>query len=182
MRGSTDFGARGGEATARRLLASADEALACRSDSDHMRRRGARSFVDDLVLSRGVVRSRAVYCCDLLRLSPLTRRFVRFRRTDLRTQSSFGDAAGRHAATRRRRRRRRQSPTRSHPQHEGCGETEGERDGERARAKSVRAGHPQRLLLRAGSWRNRKVRTSVHPQQALRVAAVLISDLLRPAA
>lgn len=48
-----------------------------------MRRGGARSFVDDLVLSRGVVRSRAVYCCDLLRLSPLTRRFVRYRRTDL---------------------------------------------------------------------------------------------------
>lgn len=48
-----------------------------------MRCRGAKSFVDDLVLSRGVVRSRAVHCCDLLRLSPLTRRFVRFRRTDL---------------------------------------------------------------------------------------------------
>src|SRR6218665_478879 len=53
----------------------------CRSDSDHMRCRGAKSFVDDLVLSRGVVRSRAVHCCDLLRLSPLTRRFVRLRRT-----------------------------------------------------------------------------------------------------
>src|SRR6218665_2453229 len=48
-----------------------------------MRCRGAKSFVDDLVLSRGVVRSRAVHCCDLLRLSPLTRRFVRLRRTDL---------------------------------------------------------------------------------------------------
>ena len=58
-------------------------APACRSDSYHMRRRGARSFVDDLVLSRGVVLSRADLFCDLLRLSPMTRRFVRFRRTYL---------------------------------------------------------------------------------------------------
>ena len=56
-------------------------APACRSDSNHIRRRGAKSFVDDLVLSRGVVLSRADLFCDLLRLSPLTRRFVRFRRT-----------------------------------------------------------------------------------------------------
>ena len=48
-----------------------------------MRRRGAKSFVDDLGLSRGVVLSRAVRFCDLLRLSPMTRRFVRFRRTRL---------------------------------------------------------------------------------------------------
>jgi len=48
-----------------------------------MRCRGAKSFVDDLGLSRGVVLSRAVHFCDLLRLSPLTRRFVRFRRTRL---------------------------------------------------------------------------------------------------
>jgi hypothetical protein len=53
-----------------------------------MRRRGAKSFVDDLVLSRGVVLSRAELFCDLLRLSPLTRRFVRYRRTYLR---SVGD-------------------------------------------------------------------------------------------
>ena len=58
-------------------------AFACRSDSYHIRRRGARSFVDDLVLSRGVVLSRADLFCDLLRLSPMTRRFVRFRRTYL---------------------------------------------------------------------------------------------------
>ena len=58
-------------------------AHACRSDSYHMRRRGARSFVDDLVLSRGVVLSRADLFCDLLRLSPMTRRFVRLRRTYL---------------------------------------------------------------------------------------------------
>lgn len=56
-------------------------APACRSDSNHIRRRGAKSFVDDLVLSRGVVLSRADLFCDLLRLSPLTRRFVRLRRT-----------------------------------------------------------------------------------------------------
>ena len=60
-------------------------APACRSDSYHMRRRGAKSFVDDLVLSRGVVLSRADLFCDLLRLSPMTRRFVRFRRTYLRS-------------------------------------------------------------------------------------------------
>ena len=48
-----------------------------------MRRRGPKSFVDDLVLSRGVVLSRAELFCDLLRLSPMTRRFVRFRRTYL---------------------------------------------------------------------------------------------------
>lgn len=56
----------------------------CRSDSYHIRRRGAKSFVDDLVLSRGVVLSRADLFCDLLRLSPLTRRFVSFRLTYLR--------------------------------------------------------------------------------------------------
>ena len=54
-----------------------------------MRRRGAKSFVDDLVLSRGVVLSRADLFCDLLRLSPMTRRFVRFRRTYLRLLSIF---------------------------------------------------------------------------------------------
>ncbi len=54
------------------------------SDTNHTRCRGAKSFVDDLGLSRGVVLSRAVHFCDLLRLSPLTRRFVRFRRTRLR--------------------------------------------------------------------------------------------------
>jgi hypothetical protein len=59
------------------------DAAASRSDIYHMRRRGAKSFVDDLVLSRGVVLSRAELFCDLLRLSPMTRRFVRFRRTYL---------------------------------------------------------------------------------------------------
>src|SRR6218665_575738 len=59
-----------------------------------MRCRGAKSFVDDLVLSRGVVRSRAVHCCDLLRLSPLTRRFVRLRRTDLLLAAAAAACAG----------------------------------------------------------------------------------------
>ena len=63
-------------------------ASVCRSDTNQMRRRDAKSFVDDLVLSRGVVLSRAVLFCDLLRLSPLTRRFVRFRRTRLRSRGS----------------------------------------------------------------------------------------------
>jgi hypothetical protein len=53
------------------------------SDINHVRCRGAKSFVDDLGHSRGVVLSRAVHFCDLLRLSPLTGRFVRFRRTRL---------------------------------------------------------------------------------------------------
>ena len=62
---------------------SLKDATACRCDTNHVRRRGAKSFVDDLVLSRGVVLSRAELFCDLLRLSPMTRRFVRFRRTYL---------------------------------------------------------------------------------------------------
>ena len=80
-RGATDSGPRGGEATAHGYRRSSTDATASRSDSNHMRRRGAKSFVDDLVLSRGVVLSRAELFCDLLRLSPTTRRFVRFRRT-----------------------------------------------------------------------------------------------------
>ena len=84
MRGATDFGPRGGRATAQRLLADADTTRPrAECDTNHVRCRGAKSFVDDLDLSRGVVLSRAVHFCDLLRLSPLTRRFVRFRRTGL---------------------------------------------------------------------------------------------------
>ena len=62
---------------------SSINATAYLSDIHHMRRRGAKSFVDDLVLSRGVVLSRAELFCDLLRLSLTTRRFVRCRRTYL---------------------------------------------------------------------------------------------------
>jgi hypothetical protein len=88
MRGATDFGPRGGKATALRLLADVDTTRPrAESDTNHVRCRGAKSFVDDLGLSRGVVLSRAVHFCDLLRLSPLTRRFVRFRRTSLQCPS-----------------------------------------------------------------------------------------------
>ena len=66
-----------------------------------MRRRGAKSFVDDLVLSRGVVLSRADLFCDLLRLSPMTRRFVRFRRTYLRRRTGGGHRAARSVASER---------------------------------------------------------------------------------
>ena len=90
MRGATDFGPRGGQATAQRLLADVDTTRPrAECDTNHVRCRGAKSFVDDLGLSRGVVLSRAVHFCDLLRLSPLTRRFVRFRRTRLHFQAFF---------------------------------------------------------------------------------------------
>ena len=84
IRGATDFGPRGGKATALRLLADVDTTRPrAESDTIHIRCRGAKSFVDDLGRSRGVVLSRAVHFCDLLRLSPTTRRFVRFRRARL---------------------------------------------------------------------------------------------------
>jgi hypothetical protein len=67
---------------------SSINATASRSDIHHMRRRGAKSFVDDLVLSRGVVLSRAELFCDLLRLSLTTRRFVRCRRTYLKEEGT----------------------------------------------------------------------------------------------
>ncbi|KAH9523292.1 hypothetical protein Btru_066320 [Bulinus truncatus] len=46
-----------------------------------MRRGGVKSFVDDLVLGRGVVISRAATSLRSVETQPLTRRFVRFRRT-----------------------------------------------------------------------------------------------------
>ena len=76
-------------------------------DSKHTRCGGAKSFADDLGLSRGVVLSRAVHFCDLLRLSPLTRRFVRFRRTRLRRRRRFAAFVVVWLRVRRRRRRRR---------------------------------------------------------------------------
>jgi hypothetical protein len=70
IRGATDFGPRGGKATAQRPLADADTTRPrAESDTIHIRCRGAKSFVDDLGQSRGVVLSRAVNFCDLLRLS-----------------------------------------------------------------------------------------------------------------
>ena len=45
-----------------------------------MRRGGVKSFVDDLVLGRGVVISRAATSLRSVETQPLTRRFVRSRR------------------------------------------------------------------------------------------------------
>ena len=51
-------------------------------DIHPMRRGGAKSFVDDLVLGRGVVISRAATSLRSVETQPLTRRFVRkLRRT-----------------------------------------------------------------------------------------------------
>ena len=50
-------------------------------DIHPMRRGGVKSFVDDLVLGRGVVTSRAATSLRSVETQPLTRRFVRIRRT-----------------------------------------------------------------------------------------------------
>ena len=47
-----------------------DLARECRNDSNHTRRRGAKSFVDDLDLSRGVVLSRAVVLLRSIETKP----------------------------------------------------------------------------------------------------------------
>ena len=49
-------------------------------DIHPMRRGGVKSFVDDLVLGRGVVPSRAATSLRSVETQPLTRRFVRNRR------------------------------------------------------------------------------------------------------
>ena len=49
-------------------------------DIHPMRRGGVKSFVDDLVLGRGVVPSRAATSLRSVETQPLTRRFVRTRR------------------------------------------------------------------------------------------------------
>ena len=49
-------------------------------DIHPMRRGGVKSFVDDLVLGRGVVISRAATSLRSVETQPLTRRFVRTRR------------------------------------------------------------------------------------------------------
>ena len=51
------------------------------SDIHPMRRGGVKSFVDDLVLGRGVVSSRAATSLRTVETQPWTRRFVRTRRT-----------------------------------------------------------------------------------------------------
>ncbi|KAK0038945.1 hypothetical protein Bpfe_030826 [Biomphalaria pfeifferi] len=54
-----------------------------------MRRGGVKSFVDDLVLGRGVVISRAATSLRSVETQPLTRRFVRFRRTTSPTRGHW---------------------------------------------------------------------------------------------
>ena len=51
-----------------------------------MRRGGVKSFVDDLVLGRGVVISRAATSLRSVETQPLTRRFVRIRRATISVQ------------------------------------------------------------------------------------------------
>ena len=70
------------------------------NDIHPMRRGGVKSFVDDLVLGRGVVISRAATSLRSVETQPLTRRFVRTRRATIsvpsrrRLNSSHdGDAA-----------------------------------------------------------------------------------------
>ena len=53
-------------------------------DIHPMRRGGVKSIVDDFVLGRGVVISRAATSLRSVETQPLTRRFVRTRRTHLR--------------------------------------------------------------------------------------------------
>ena len=57
--GSTGFGARGGQATATGSFLTRNSAPVCLNDIHPIKCRGAKSFVDDLGLGRGVVRSRA---------------------------------------------------------------------------------------------------------------------------
>ena len=53
------------------------------NDIQPMRRGGVKSFVDDLVLGRGVVISRAATSLRSVETQPLTRRFVRTRRATI---------------------------------------------------------------------------------------------------
>ena len=62
-----------------------------------MRRGGVKSFVDDLVLGRGVVISRAATSLRSVETQPLTRRFVRIRRA---TISVPGRGESQHFANR----------------------------------------------------------------------------------
>jgi hypothetical protein len=61
MRASTDLGAPGGDEPQQRRHSGVGRAgpAPCRSDTHPMQCRGAKSFVDDLGWSRGVVLSRA---------------------------------------------------------------------------------------------------------------------------
>lgn len=72
------------------------------SDIHPMRRGGVKSFVDDLVLGRGVVISRAATSLRTVETQPWTRRFVRNRRTIYLRQSSWSclQAVSRHVCGR----------------------------------------------------------------------------------
>lgn len=58
------------------------------NDIHPMRRGGVKSFVDDLVLGRGVVISRAATSLRSVETQPLTRRFVRTRRATISVSKS----------------------------------------------------------------------------------------------
>ena len=55
-------------------------------DIHPMRRGGVKSFVDDLVLGRGVVISRAATSLRSVETQPLTRRFVRSQTSNISVQ------------------------------------------------------------------------------------------------
>ena len=59
-----------------------------------MRRGGVKSFVDDLVLGRGVVISRAATSLRSVETHPLTRRFVRNQTNNISVSWSRGGARG----------------------------------------------------------------------------------------
>ena len=59
------------------------------NDIHPMRRGGVKSIVDDFVLGRGVVISRAATSLRSVETQPLTRRFVRTRRTYLRFKVKY---------------------------------------------------------------------------------------------
>ena len=64
----------------------ADPPISAGGDLDDihpMRRGGVKSFVDDLVLGRGVVISRAATSLRSVETQPLTRRFVRIQTNDI---------------------------------------------------------------------------------------------------
>ena len=58
-----------------------------------MRRGGVKSFVDDLVLGRGVVISRAATSLRSVETQPLTRRFVRIRRATISDFTVIGESS-----------------------------------------------------------------------------------------
>ena len=64
--------------SSRSLSVAPRSARGDRCDIDPMRRGGAKSFVDDLVLGRGVVLSRAATSLRSIETQPWTRRFVCF--------------------------------------------------------------------------------------------------------